>query len=300
MFGEYYILSENNFISAPNLKSEEELIILLQKNRYVAIRQDDNKKSMYLFGEDYDLYYETREYIDTEIKKIISPIKITTPTLYKHSSRLAKLQEQFGLELFKCSMDMVLRPATDYGVFSLLEDTILKIRDLPIAYYELGTCFRIENEFDSSLLRSYSFDLPDIHVIVNGHYYEMVNAHLLLHKHILENLGIDFVVVLRITQNEFNRYSQQIESIASNLDRNILINVVPSSIRYWESKFKFVQVNQLNKQVQLSTVQVDYQSSKIFNFKDEFKENLVVIHSSPGSVQRLLYCLTKQSEVCGI
>lgn len=155
----------------------------------------------------------------------------------------------------------------------------------------MGLCYRLEDQFDGSLLRSYSFELPDIHVIAKENIYEIVKQHMLLYKKILDKFGIRRVAALRITEKEFEIYSDKIKEVANDLNEDIFINTVPSTIRYWEAKFKFVQVNKENKAVQLSTVQVDYQTSKIFNFKDEVNQNVTVVHSSPGSVQRLLCCL---------
>lgn len=115
-----------------------------------------------------------------------------------------------------------------------------------------------------------------------------------LYKELLDQLGITRAVELRITEQEFFSNQENIKNIANNLNEDIFLNIVPNTIRYWESKFKFVQINNENKKVQLSTVQVDYKTSKIFNFKSENNEYLTVIHSSPGSLQRLLCCLNNK------
>ena len=81
---------------------------------------------------------------------------------------------------------------------------------------------------------------------------------------------------------------QILKNIAKELKEDIIINIVPSSIKYWESKFKYVYKDSNNDYIQLSTVQVDYKTSNIFNIKMEGK-NIKIIHSSIGSMERLLY-----------
>lgn len=193
--------------------------------------------------------------------------------------------------MFECSDDLILRPATEFSIFTLLEDTVLKNEELPKTYYEMGLYYRLEDDFDAALLKSYSFELPDTHVILNSGVYETIKEHLTIYKNLLDTLQIPYTVAVRITENEFNIKKSNIEEISRKLNRDIFVNVVPNSIRYWETKFKFINIDKNNKQIQLSTVQVDYSTSKIFNFKSELGQNMTVIHSSPGSIQRILYCL---------
>ena len=256
-------------------------------------KKNDN---VFLTGNKYDAYTKIKSYINEIIKTNINPVNVVSPTIFKKNNRLEELQKLFGLDIFQCSGNLILRPATDFGIFTLLENTTIKNCDLPKAYYEMGLCYRLEDEFDGSLIRSYSFELPDIHVIVKTNFYEIVKQHMVLYKQILDNFGINRATALRITEQEFTLYSDKIKEIAKDLNEDIFLNIVPSTIRYWEAKFKFVQVNKENKQIQLSTVQVDYQTSKIFNFKDEVNENVAVIHSSPGSIQRLLCCLIDKQQ----
>ncbi len=68
----------------------------------------------------------------------------------------------------------------------------------------------------------------------------------------------------------------------------MVVNVVPSSIKYWESKFKYIYIDSQEDVVQLSTVQVDYRTSKLFNIKIE-GEYAKIIHSSIGSMERVMY-----------
>lgn len=298
MVGKYYILNTDGIISEISINSEREVIQFLQKKNEVILDKknlsnvglnykDDN---LFLTKDYYDSYLKIKNYIDNIITTNFSPINIISPVVFKRNPQLERLQNLFGLEPFVCSDNLFLRPATDFGVFTLLKNSIIENDSLPKSYYEMGTCYRLEDEFDNTLIRSYSFELPDIHIILGeDNPYSVVNEHLRLYKEILNNLKINFAVSLRITEKEFSTYINEIKDISCNLNRDIFVNTVTSSIRYWESKIKFVNIDKNNKKNQLATVQVDYQSSKIFNFKNDNQEYLTVIHSSPGSIPRLLH-----------
>ncbi|NDV96417.1 hypothetical protein D0T84_16065 [Dysgonomonas sp. 521] len=295
VFGTYYIMNKNGDLDKINIEDEEQIIASLQNNKPQSLIVKKKIKNNVYFTEDmFELYSEIKTYINDNIQKNINPINIISPTLFKNNTKIEKLQKLFGLKLFLCPNDLILRPATDFGIFMLLENSIHKNADLPKAYYEIGNCYRLENEFNNSLLRSFCFELPDIHIIAKNDAYGIVNRHMLLYKEILNNFKINYAIALRITEKEFNLNLEAIKFIANSLREEIFINIVPNTIRYWETKFKFVRIDKNNEQVQLSTVQVDYQSSEIFNFTNEFKKNLIVIHSSPGSIQRMLYCLTEE------
>lgn len=300
MFGKYYILRKNGSVEDIVIQSEEEVILSLQKSNS-SLDTNFNcatvrKKYDYLFLTEHtwDIYLKLKSYVDSFIDDKFNPTHVISSTIFKKNANLEKLQKLFGLDLFECSKNLILRPATDFGIFTLLENSIIKNCALPKCYYERGLCYRLEDNFDGSLVRSYSFELPDIHTIIQSNGYKIVKQHMELYKQFLDKLGIPRAIELRITENEFLLNADNIKDIAATLNEDIFLNIIPTSIRYWESKFKFVQINSENKKVQLSTVQVDYNSSQIFNFKNEKNEYLTVIHSSPGSLQRLLFCLNNR------
>lgn len=297
VFGKYYIPRKDGNVEDIAIKSEEEVVLSLQKSRNSSKHCSnciiDKKKNgcVFLTKDTLNIYLELKSYVDSFINDVFNPTHVISSTIFKKTANLEELQKLFGLDLFECSKDLILRPATDFGIFTLLENSTIRDCDLPKCYYERGLCYRLEDAFDGSLVRSYSFELPDIHTVTQSDCYEIVKQHMVSYKQFLDKLGITRAVALRITEKEFFSNAECIKDIAATLNEDIFLNVVPASIRYWESKFKFVQINSEGKKVQLSTVQVDYNSSKIFNFKGENNKYLTVIHSSPGSLQRLLCCL---------
>ena len=288
MFGEYLIIKKNGQIDTSKILNEEEVIKRLQGNRNKNFDFEETVRSNDLFGKKLDMYLGIKKYVENIIKKNIMYKEIKTSTIFYKNERLKKLQSLFGLNLFECSNNLILRPATDFGVFSLLQDSLIEISELPIVYYEIGDCYRLEKEFDGSLIKSYSFEMPDMHVIAKYNFYDIVSKHLMLYKCILDYYEFNYAFALRITQREYDIYFDKLKKISETLNLDLFVNIIPFTIRYWEAKFKFVRINDRNTQVQLSTVQVDYISSEIFNFKSTELKNLIVVHSSPGSIQRLL------------
>lgn len=234
-----------------------------------------------------DFYY-LKNVIEKEIKEELQLEEIKTTTILKNNEKLEELQKLFGLEKFKSNEEYILAPASDFGVFSLYENTNFMQGQLPLRVYEFAKCYRVEDKKKDSLKRPTTFNLPDIHCFIKYNIYEEVLNHLKVYNKILEILKIPYFVSLRISEKEYQEKKDEIINIGKALGRDLIVNIVPSSIKYWETKFKYIYKDSNNEYIQLSTVQVDYRTSDIFNIKEE-GENIKIIHSSIGSMERLLY-----------
>ena len=282
--------------------NEEEVnidILESDKDVYNFFHKEEKKncKNIDVYNIDYTPIYqkELLEYfnyikktIEKEIKDGLAVEEIKTTTILKNNERLEELQKLFGLQQFKCNEEYILVPASDFGVFSLYEDVNLKRDQLPIRLYEFAKCYRIEEKKKHSLKRPTTFNLPDIHCFIDKNVYEEVQKHLVIYSKILKILEIPFFVSLRISEKEYQEKKEIIRNIAKELEEDIIVNIVPNSIKYWESKFKYIYKDSKNEYIQLSTVQVDYKTSNIFKIKMEGK-NIKIVHSSIGSMERLLH-----------
>lgn len=123
--------------------------------------------------------------------------------------------------------------------------------------------------------------------IVYKNVYKEAKKHLVIYSRILKILEIPFFISLRISEKEYQE-KKIIKKIAIELEKDIIVNIVPNSIKYRESKFKYIYKDSNNEYIQLSTVQGDYKTSNIFKIKMEGKD-IRIIHSSIGSMERLLY-----------
>ncbi len=84
-------------------------------------------------------------------------------------------------------------------------------------------CYRLEDAFDGSLVRSYNFELPDIHTVTQSDCYEIVKQHMVSYKQFLDKLGITRAVALRITEKEFFSNTECIKDIAATLNEDMFL-----------------------------------------------------------------------------
>lgn len=297
MVGRYKYISkygDEKSIDTSAVQSDKDIYNLFykEKNTHVNINNNFNIDSIndapIYNGKALEYFNYIKKVIEKKLRDNLSIEEIRTPSVLKNNKRLAELQKLFGLQEFKCNDEYILVPASDFGVFSLFENRKLKQNQLPIRLYEFAKCYRIEEKKKDPLKRPTTFNLPDIHCFIDKNIYEEVKKHLNIYSSILRIFEIPFFIALRISEKEYQEKKEEIKNIAKELEKDIVVNIVPSSIKYWESKFKYLYKDSKNEYIQLSTVQVDYKSSNIFNIKMEGK-NIKIIHSSIGSMERLLY-----------
>lgn len=252
---------------------------------YTPVYKDDNLEK----------FYYLKNIIEKNIKLNLQIQEIMTPEVIKSNDKIEKLQKLFGLEKFNCNEGYILSPASDFGIFSVYEGKNFEEKDIPLRVYEFARCYRIEDKKKDVLKRPTSFYLPDIHCFIERDTYKEVLEHLKLYEKILKEIKIPYFIALRISEQEYNNNKEKICNIAKELKNNIIVNIVPSSIKYWESKFKYIYKDSNNDFIQLSTVQVDYRTSEIFNIKVK-GNNAKIIHSSIGSMERLLYAFLDKEE----
>lgn len=296
MVGFYKVISEDgieNDVNIEEINSDKDIYNFYYKN------QKSNNKNINIsninfspiyIGEDLKKFYWLKDIIEENIKQKLQLEEIKTPNIIENSLEIEKLQKLFGLEDFTCNKDNVLSPASDFGVFSILKDKTFENRDIPYRVYEFARCYRIEEKKKDALKRPTSFYLPDIHCFLSEEVYKEVLIHLNVYESILRKIEVPYFVSLRIAKKEYEEHKNIICNIAKELKKQIIVNVVPESIKYWETKFKYIYKDSNNEFIQLSTVQVDYNTAKIFNIRVEGKY-ADVVHSSIGSMERLLYAL---------
>lgn len=294
MVGYYKLISDigkENDVEINEINSDKDVYNFYNSEERNACNKIDIQDIDYtpIYKEDnLEKFYYLKNIIEENIKSNLKIQEIKTPEVIKSNDKLEELQKLFGLEKFNCNEGYILSPASDFGVFSAYEGKEFKEEDIPLRVYEFARCYRIEDKKRDVLKRPTSFYLPDIHCFMGKDTYKEVLKHLKLYEKILKKIQIPYFIALRISEQEYNNSKEKICNIAKELKNNIIINVVPSSIKYWESKFKYVYKDSNNDFIQLSTVQVDYRTSKIFNIKVKGK-NAEIIHSSIGSMERLLY-----------
>lgn len=233
------------------------------------------------------------EDIFSDIKKVAKELgidycSISTPILFLPNERLLKLQELFGLESFMADSRYLLPPASDFGVFTMLADKAYAKEKLPYRVFEKAVCFRKEKKEDG-MSRFLSFHLPDFHSLVSEDTVEdEILCMMQLNAAVLDDLP--FFVALRVTEEEYEKRVVFLKQMAKQLNQPIVINILENTIRYWCAKWKYLYRDIRNNYIQLSTVQLDYITPKLFGM-----ENVdAVVHASPGSIERIIYVIMDQ------
>ena len=296
MIGKYKILYKNG--KENDIKINHDSEKKLYDNYFVFSTKHKNKDKLkipcisgspvyYLMY--FNIFNKLKIKIEEEIRKKFEITEINTPNLIENTEEIKTLQKLFGLEQFICNNKYVLPPASDFGIFSFFKNKDLTIEKVNSNIYEFASCYRIETKQQNNvLIRPSCFHLPDMHFFLKNNIYLETRKHLLFYSKILNELNIDYNFALRISENEYNKHKEDILEIVQAINKDLIINIVPFSIRYWEAKFKFIYKDGDGNYVQLSTVQIDYKSSKIFNIKMK-GENVTILHSSIGSLERLIY-----------
>lgn len=185
-------------------------------------------------------------------------------------------------------------------------------RDLPKRFIEFGTVYRYEKSGElNGLIRSRGFTQDDSHIFCTK-------------KQLLEEVQdiIDFIISTYKFLT-FNKYKIQV-SLKSNNNENkyigkkkdweeseaILMDVLKNKkleaqnvygeAAFYGPKLDFMIKDNLNREWQLGTIQIDYNLPKRFNLKYLDKNNLpqrpVIIHyASFGSLERLIAILLEHT-----
>ncbi|MBQ8425245.1 MAG: hypothetical protein IJX17_04420 [Clostridia bacterium] len=282
-------------IVMPNGEVLESIGLKTTGNHYVDkyIGIIENNKLERDFGEiispskKYNIQEQVLQTIDkTLIEQNIEVLRVKTPSIFEIDDKLLKQQELFGLAPFVVNEKFLLPPASDFGIFKMLENTTIDNANAN-RFYEIATCYRKEDSA-KAFKRQFVFGLPDFHSIK---YKNDIKSEILLFMNfnatVLRKLNIKFIISLRITEDEYENQKDVILKLAKDYQTPISVNILPSTIRYWTAKYKLLYMDSTNSFIQLSTVQVDYSTCDLFSING----GDTVIHSSPGSLERLIYAV---------
>ncbi len=225
-------------------------------------------------------------------KNKLQALEVETPDIYKANKVILSMQDQFGEPPFYINEEEILRPASDFGVFSLYGGKILQESIIPHRIFELANCFRQEDVNRVDLLaRPRKFSMPDLHTFIQ---LKDLDNELKIQEDVyldaMRSIELEFLVSVRTTTEEYTQLKKHFFYLAQQTNKEVYINIVPSRKRYWTTKIKFIYVDSLGNNLQLTTIQTDHDSAKLFNIKlkDTYPS---VLHSSLGSIERLMYAL---------
>jgi len=232
--------------------------------------------------------------------------EIETPILYDYSlpdiHEQAKEFRQKDYHLRVGNRTFLLRFASDFGLFRMMKDASVREEALPLRMYEISKSFRLERRSECvGMRRLRAFTMPDIHSFCKDHQQGEDEFAYLTKKYdqLLARLGLPYALVARITKPFEKDGLSFLSSIATEMKRPIIVEIIPGMKYYWEMKDEFQFIDSTGNNLQLSTVQLDVKNSERYGLtyakRDGSRGNYVIVHSSLGAIERLFSSVIEQA-----
>lgn len=229
-------------------------------------------------------------------------MEIDTPILYDWSEPDIREQgESFHERHYRVKppegeKELVLRFAGDFGLFKMLQDSIISYRDLPLRIYEFSKSFRYEKRGElSGLKRLRAFHMPDIHSFTADlesgwrEYQELYKEY----ADLADGTDIDYAVVFRVVEDFYSENKDKITELLEYSGKPALIELLKERKHYWVVKHEFQGIDSTGGNSQLSTVQLDIEDAERYGITytdtDGQEKGCIICHSSIGSIERWIY-----------
>ena len=231
---------------------------------------------------------------------------IETPTMYRADEPDIRAQaERFIEKDYKLQVGgktLFLRFAGDFGLFKMMKDAQMSVKQLPIRVFEIAPSYRLETRRECvGLRRMRKFTMPDLHCFCKDLEQGMEEFRLLSLKYaeLLRGLGLDFVHAYRAEEAFYEEHRDFFVKVAVELGKNTLVQLMPERKHYWALKSEFQYVDSVGKNFQLATVQIDVEDSERYGITyvdvDGSEKGCIIIHSSPGSIERLMCAVLEEA-----
>ncbi len=247
------------------------------------------------------------DYVTEIAVELIGAMRIETPLMYRISQKdIAEQAEKFLEKDYRIKLskdkELLLRFAGDFGLFSTMKNVQMSQRQLPIRVFELSPSFRLEKRGECvGLRRLRAFTMPDIHCFC-ANYEQGKEDFAMITKNydiLIRGLGINYILVFRVVEEFYDQTKDLLLSLAEDLKRPILVELLPEMSHYWNVKNEFQFVDAAEGSGQLSTVQLDVSDAERYGitYTNEAGEEVgcIIVHTSIGSLERLIYGLLESA-----
>jgi threonyl-tRNA synthetase len=247
------------------------------------------------------------EYVHRIAVDMIGAMRIETPLMYRISQKdIAEQAEKFLEKDYRIKLgkdkELLLRFAGDFGLFSTMKNVQMSQRQLPIRVFELSPSFRLEKRGECvGLRRLRAFTMPDIHCFCADYdqgkqEFAMITKH---YDQLIKGLGIEYLLVFRLVEAYYDQTKDLLVGLAQDLNRPILVELLPEMNHYWNVKNEFQFVDAAEGSGQLSTVQLDVTDAERYGitYVNEAGNEIgcIIVHTSIGSLERLIYGLLESA-----
>jgi threonyl-tRNA synthetase len=235
---------------------------------------------------------------------------VETPIMYDLSDEAIRVHaDKFGERQYRLgtkSKELMLRYACCFGAFSILSDTFLTWKNLPLAIYELSTySFRLEKRGEVvGLKRLRGFTMPDMHTICADidQSLQEFDRQIDMCAQTGEDLQINYEAIMRVTADFLEENKDWVYQSAEKIGKPVLLEILPKRKHYWICKMDFAAIDYLGRPIENPTIQIDVESGERFgiNYIDSDEDELtpIIIHCSPtGSIERVIGSLLEKTAI---
>ena len=232
----------------------------------------------------------------------LNAMRIETPLMYRYDEPDIKEQaDKFVEKDYRLKIGnkiLLLRFAGDFGLFKMMRDAQISYKQMPVRIFELSPSFRLEKRGECvGLRRLRSFTMPDVHCFCKD-FDQGLNEYFKLSKFyhdLLGGLNISYVLVFRVVKKYFEENKVFLKKLINELGKTAFIEVLPSMKHYWALKSEYQILDSVGGNAQLSTVQLDVEDAERYGIRyvdeDGVKKGCLILHSSLGSIERIIYAL---------
>ncbi len=237
------------------------------------------------------------------------PVK-TPMIINPNEPSVAKMMSAFPERLYKVlpgmkskqeTQEFRLRPACDYGVFSIFKDAIISYKHLPIRLYEYEDAdWRYEQRGELlGLKRTREFAMVDIHTMV-----EPGKPALEEFAYQMKEFGIRWYyelgmkpsgIVLNCMHDFYEENKEEFKKMSAYAKMPIVIKLFSKMKTYKVAWFDVVAFDILGRPVEVDTVQLDTKSPEWWDItytdKDGKKKHPYIIHTGIGTGRAIMALL---------
>ncbi|MCP8311165.1 MAG: threonine--tRNA ligase [Candidatus Methylarchaceae archaeon HK01M] len=234
---------------------------------------------------------------------------VKTPIFYDLSFKsISEHARLFGQRMYKVKSGkrtFALRYAACFGQFSLLSDSTLSYRDLPLKIFELADSYRLEQRGELiGLNRLRKFHMPDMHILCLNIKEAKIEFEKICKRCLEEGhrFGWNYTSLYNVSKDfiEDPKGLDYVRSLVKMEGNQVLLHVVESGMYYWIINIEFNFVSQQGRIIESSTAQIDVGNAERFNISyvdEEGKERRpVIIHTAViGSLERFMADLLEKA-----
>lgn len=251
--------------------------------------------------------------LDYALRKVAFPwgaMKIQSPLIYRADvEEIKMLQGEFHERDYMLKEDgrpLVLRFASDPGVFPFIQKASFSYRNMPIKVYEEAICFRKEQKGElTGLMRVRNFLMTDQHAFCLNEEQALEQYRelsLLFSRLMDEVIAKDcWVLGFEIVESFYERYEGFLKKIVEEIKVPAFFKLMREMTHYYAFKNEYQAIFPDGSNIQISTVQWDVKNGERFKIcyidQDGNKRPVpFIIHASPfGSIERALAAILESA-----